>query len=381
MKKVLIWLDWFTPGYKAGGPITSNRNLVEQLSEKISFEILTTDTDYCETEPYLDIVSGRWHERGFGRIFYLRRKAGCLARLYRISRAAAMSQAKVWYLNDVYSWCFSIWPLLLARKMRPEKLIVAPRGTLSPQAFSHGSFKKHSFIRLARLFGLYRNVVFQATSQEEAEHIRSHMGSKARIELLNNLPMKSVLRIPSRNKLPGRVRLISAARISPEKNTLFALECLRNCTSSVQFDLYGQIYDQDYWRRCEQVISDLPRNVEVRYCGTLPPERLREKLSEADFLFLPTCGENFGHTILECLQSGVPVIISDRTPWRRLEHAGVGWDLPLEGKQFAKAIESCAAMDAVTYAGYVENALKYAERATDTEQLKKRYLTLFTGQS
>ena len=27
MSKVLIFIDWFAPGYKAGGPITSNVNM------------------------------------------------------------------------------------------------------------------------------------------------------------------------------------------------------------------------------------------------------------------------------------------------------------------------------------------------------------------
>ena len=30
--KVLIFIDWFKPGYKAGGPTTSNVNIVDHLS-------------------------------------------------------------------------------------------------------------------------------------------------------------------------------------------------------------------------------------------------------------------------------------------------------------------------------------------------------------
>lgn len=37
MSKVLIFIDWFAPGYKAGGPITSNVNIVEHLSDKLDF--------------------------------------------------------------------------------------------------------------------------------------------------------------------------------------------------------------------------------------------------------------------------------------------------------------------------------------------------------
>ena len=37
--------------------------------------------------------------------------------------------------------------------------------------------------------------------------------------------------------------------------------------------------------------------------------------------------------ILEAWAAGLPVVISDRTPWRDLESQGVGWDLPLDNPQ------------------------------------------------
>lgn len=42
MSKVLIFIDWFAPGYKAGGPITSNVNIVEHLSDKLDFYVITS---------------------------------------------------------------------------------------------------------------------------------------------------------------------------------------------------------------------------------------------------------------------------------------------------------------------------------------------------
>ena len=35
-QKVLIFIDWFAPGYKAGGPITSNVNIVDEMVNMIS---------------------------------------------------------------------------------------------------------------------------------------------------------------------------------------------------------------------------------------------------------------------------------------------------------------------------------------------------------
>jgi len=46
MKQVLTYMDWFWPGFKAGGPIRSLLNLTENLSKDIRFYIITRVTDY-----------------------------------------------------------------------------------------------------------------------------------------------------------------------------------------------------------------------------------------------------------------------------------------------------------------------------------------------
>ena len=42
---------------------------------------------------------------------------------------------------------------------------------------------------------------------------------------------------------------------------------------------------------------------------------VHQTLSDYHLFFLPTLGENFGHAIFEALSVGVPVLISDQTPW------------------------------------------------------------------
>jgi glycosyltransferase involved in cell wall biosynthesis len=64
----------------------------------------------------------------------------------------------------------------------------------------------------------------------------------------------------------------------------------------------------------------------------------------------PTHGENYGHVILEALLAGTPVLLSDQTPWRNLEEAGAGWDIPLgDTDSYRRVIEQCAEMDTASY--------------------------------
>jgi glycosyltransferase involved in cell wall biosynthesis len=62
-------------------------------------------------------------------------------------------------------------------------------------------------------------------------------------------------------------------------------------------------------------------------------------------MLLPTLGENFGHSIIEALSAGLPVIISNRTPWKNLMVEGVGADLPLEDElEFVRQLEHFQSM-------------------------------------
>lgn len=84
-------------------------------------------------------------------------------------------------------------------------------------------------------------------------------------------------------------------------------------------------------------------------------------MHECDLFFLPTLGENFGHVILEALTARCPVLISDRTPWRNLKAAGIGWEIPIESTDlFRSAIESCAKMDAEALEQMRDRAGAYA---------------------
>ncbi len=58
-KKILVFIDWFLPGYKAGGPIRSVAHIVSQLSGNYKFFIVTRNTDYLESEPYKSIKSNQ----------------------------------------------------------------------------------------------------------------------------------------------------------------------------------------------------------------------------------------------------------------------------------------------------------------------------------
>lgn len=362
--RVLVFIDWYLPGYKAGGPVRSLANLVDHLRHRIDFHIVTTDRDYTATERYPGTVSDTWVERAAGEyVWYASRKA--------ISRATwlALLARGPWdavYINGIYSRWFSIEPLWLLRGSA-QRRVVAVRGMLAEGPMRHGALKKRLFLLTARLLGLYRGVVFQATNPEEAQDIRRWIATDATVHVVPNLPRHAGASPPAAPpKRPGELRLVSVARIAVEKNTLFAIEQLRTLRGQVRLDLYGPIYDEGYWVRCREAIAALPASVEVVHHGPVHPDRVPALLATHHALLMPSAGENFGHTLLEALCAGLPLVVSDRTPWRDLAAQHAGWDLPLERPSaFTEALQALVDMDAEALAPWRAGAFALGRRYLD----------------
>ena len=70
-KKILVFIDWFLPGYRAGGPIRSCANMIEHLKDEFDFSVITRNSDYCEMVSYSGIISNAWNILPGGtRVFY-----------------------------------------------------------------------------------------------------------------------------------------------------------------------------------------------------------------------------------------------------------------------------------------------------------------------
>ncbi|MBS1975294.1 MAG: glycosyl transferase, partial [Bacteroidetes bacterium] len=155
-KKILLLVDWFAPGYKAGGPIQSCVNFAFALRDDFDIYVLTTDTDHGETVPYENIVPNKWiAENGF-HIFYTRKKTMSLKQLKQTILGA---DADYVYLNHFYSPYFVIYPLWLKFSGRlKSKVVLCPRGALYDSAIAVKSFKKKPFITLFRWLNMQKKI-------------------------------------------------------------------------------------------------------------------------------------------------------------------------------------------------------------------------------
>jgi len=377
-KKILVFIDWFLPGYKAGGPIRSMANMIDHLEEEYDFFVVTRNTDYTDTSPYDSVKSNQWNQiRKHVSVFYFSESEPDKENIKKLITEKNYDYV---YINGIYSRWFSILPLQIA-KSKKKKVIVAVRGMLAESAINVKPVKKKLFLLYAKLSKLYSGVKLHATNLQEETDIKRSLGANADVFIADNFPRKENETSGfSLTKNKNEIKLISIARISPEKNTLFALECLQYVKNvSVEFDLYGPVYDENYWKECESQIRKLPENISVHYKGSIESDKIKEVLSAHHALFMPTRGENFGHVIIESLSAGNPVIISDKTPWKDVEHSNAGFALPLgDAKVFAEKIEKMASLNEQEFVAFRKSALNYSVAKNNTPQLLERYRQLFS---
>ncbi|TXK46977.1 glycosyltransferase family 4 protein [Pontibacter qinzhouensis] len=378
--RILLTIDWFLPGYKAGGPIRSCANLVDHLKEEFEFFILTRNTDYNSTEPFPGIEPDTWQKLYGITIYYF--SSGELS--YRtLKHVMKEVQPDIIYINGIFSRYFSLYPLLISRSLKARRVIVAGRGMFAPGAREVKGGKKQLFFKIARYVGLYKSILFHATNELEAGHIRQVLGKKTPVIMASNLAAKynGQGKSVSLEKKVNQLRLVSFARISPEKNTRYGLEVLASnrFEGEITYDLFGQINDTAYWNSCLEIIKVLPANIQVTYRGSIDNTEVPAALQQYHALFLPTKGENFGHVILESLTASLPVIISDKTPWRNLHEAGVGFDLPLEQpNKFHKAIENLLKMPQENFITMQAAVAKYALEVLQDEETLTANIALFS---
>jgi glycosyltransferase involved in cell wall biosynthesis len=256
--------------------------------------------------------------------------------------------------------------------------ILSPRGEFSAGALGLKAVRKQAYLGIARRTGLLNGVWLHATAESEAAEISARCPWAERIVVAPNVRMLGSQPAPRSFRTGERLRLVFLSRIDRKKNLDYALRVLGSIRIPLSFDIFGPISDQAYWAECQDLIARLPEHVEVRYHGSISNGEVRATLANFDLFILLTRGENFGHAIFDALEAGVPVLLSDRTPWLKLEDNDAGWSVSLDHpSRFVEIIVEFARMSSEQRARLSFGARRLAKQsvlASDAVARNRRML-------
>jgi glycosyltransferase involved in cell wall biosynthesis len=376
--KIALLIDWYLPGTRAGGPVRSVYSLLNLLKNDFDFYVITINTDLGTSKPYDNVKPNELLEQENVHYYYFSSE-----RLNKNNLLSLLNKVTpdIIYTNSFWSFPFSIQVVRAASaQVLKVPVILAPRGMLGKGALGLKALKKKIFINLAKIFGWYDRVTFHATQLQEER------------DILDIFPAARIIKAPNINataptknssvKSAGHLDLFFLSRISVVKNLHFALEVLRLIPSSVtiKYDIYGNTEDGDYWTKCEEIIAQLPRHITVSLKGEIPFDKVPQVISKYNVLFLPTLNENYGHSIVESLLCGCPVVISDQTPWNDLENHNAGFALPLtNANKFAECLHLLAMEDLQQFKARSDAAINYISEKIDLKVTVQLYKNLFDG--
>ncbi len=376
--RILNLLGCYYPGNEATGPVQSFRAMASALNDAFSFSVVSK---YPIAGKVSDLARKGWNSDGYCSVRHCTTTPFGAAGLANILNTHTHD---LLLLNGFFDRQFTL-PALIMRKagMVPcLPTILSPRGEFAAAALAIGATKKTAYTLFANMLGLLKDVWIHSTAPHETQDVmRSGLQCRGIVEapdarILHPLPAadKAGLHLERENAL----RIVYVGRIVPMKNLLFVLRVLKRITNKVRLVIYGPVCDREYWLKCRAAITALPSNVTVDYRGTIASEKIPGALAAGDLFFLPTLGENFGHAIHEALCSGVPVLISDRTPWCDLEENLAGWSIPLsKHSQFEEIINMLATMGSQQKRKLREATRKYAVKMHRTNNAAERTATMF----
>ena len=369
MRTISIFIPWFSPAYKAGGPIQSIANMVDELNQSIYFKIFCSNTDVDGS--VLDVQANTWQKfNDTSEVFYVSDKNLSVT---LINKEIKHLNSDIIFINGIYSLYFNLLPILISNSRK----IVSVRGMLHPGALSQKTFKKKLYLFLWKVFKLHKKCEFHASNEEERKYIEKVFGKSVKIFVAQNFPRQFKRQIPLQKKT-GILKLISVALISPMKNYLMVLEALQHCNETIEYSIYGAIKDPEYWQACLKQIELLPNNISVKYSGDILPSKVEDALYQSHVFILPSKSENFGHAFYEALSAGKPLITSNNTPWNNLKASKAGMNVALENtNEIVDAIKFFAAMDQEEFDTWSLSANEYAAKAIDINEIKKQYREMF----
>ena len=373
-KRILVFSDWFDPAYKAGGPVRSLLNLTSIWPFETS--VLTSNEDLDDHGPMKSVESDQWLQKNQNvQVYYQSAPQRSVAFLKKTILSDCWS---AYYINSLFSLWFSIIPLwILKGKSLSHKVVLAPRGMLHEGAFSQKKNKKKVFVWLGKRIGLWKGILWHATSEWEKQRILKVIDENARVVVFPNIPsLIPRTQFPSWNAQQQTWLVVS--RISPEKGIIETLDWIATSPHAhkVELIVIGPIENQVYYQQCLRLLAQFPA-LKVQFKGDLPAEKIQPYRENCHLFFSSTKGENYGHSIAESILSGMPVIITNTTAWKDLEVLGIGWDVEWTKEGFQNAIERWWCLDEKQYLEMLNQIQLYRSRWKAQQMMELDWKKMF----
>jgi len=319
--KILHIVPSYKPAYIYGGPIESVSKLCEGLV-KAGHEVdVFTTTANGETE--LPVEEGKTIDVDGVNVTYFRRitkdhthvSPALWKHLYKNVQSYDIVNIQSW-------WSFLVIVAACICHAKGVRVVVSPRGMLSPYIFNSGNSKKKKLIHAVIGRWALSKTWFHATAEAEVAECREVIPGWKGFMIANNVTLPDLPIVKQEKEV---FTLIFMSRVHQKKG----IEILLNAVQGISFPVKLQIAgsgEADYTQKLKDLVKELGIEDKVEWLGWMDRDRKFKVLMEADLFVLASLNENFANVVLESLHMGTPVMVSKEVALSKFvaDHK-VGW--------------------------------------------------------
>lgn len=317
-----------------GGPSESVPSLLKELSLSRNFvlNLVTQDGDLSDNvqELYnydvnIFIVKGR----RFGSMHFNPAYIRVLLKL--------IPKSHVIHIQGI--WLFPSWLASFISHLYRKKVVITPRGSLSPARLEKSKLKKQISKLLFDKRMLKNAHAIQCTSSLEERSVRDFGILKApTYNIPNGIDLNKIVFSGETVLDEKRKIALFLSRIEPIKGIDLLLAAWKNAYKDGWVLVICGPDENNYKSQMVKLAHTLNLKEKVVFLDPIYGSNRFDLISQSQFSILPSYGENFGIVVAESLACGVPVITTQDTPWHELEEYNCGLYVETRSDAIEKAL-------------------------------------------
>lgn len=253
-------------------------------------------------------------------------------------------------------------------------LIIHPHGMLESWALNRKFLKK----KIAYLFYqkniLQKASVIIASSKKESDSIKK-LGLKKNIKIIPNginFFKKKIFRNYNKKILNALV----LSRLHPGKG----IDDLIKSWSSINqnkwhLNIVGDGF-ANYVNYLKKLKNTFDYQNNITFLGHYGHDKKKKIFKNSDLFISPSYSENFGLSIIEALNYGLPVITTTKTPWGKIKDYQCGWIIEPGTESLNKLLPRILFSKSFMLQSYSRKAYKFSKKF-DWKIITKEYFKLY----
>ncbi|GAA3975237.1 XrtY-associated glycosyltransferase XYAG1 [Mucilaginibacter dorajii] len=334
--KILQVSAAYKPAYVYGGPTMSVAALCEQLAKAGCHVDVYATTANGANE--LKVTPNEPQQVDGVTVTYFKRITKDHSHFSPALLSAVWRNAKTYDAVHIHAWwnLVSVLSCLFA-VARGARVVVSPRGTLSPYSFQNKNTIIKSIIHHLLTKPLLKRSHVHATSLRENKAINRIINPKSTTTISNFVTLPGDIP-PYKQRSPvSPIKLIFFSRIEEKKG----LDILLNALALVSIPFHLTIAGNgngDYVTSLKSLAAGNGIAEQITWAGFIGQDKFAV-LQQHHLFILPSYDENFGNAVIESLAVGTPVLISEEVGLADyVKQNKLGWLCETNAASVAKAI-------------------------------------------